>query len=146
MDSMEQNKNLDAIYLDYSKAFDKVDHKILYQKMIKMKIKGKVAAWLYSFVKDRKQTVKVQGKFSKEEDVVSGVPQGTVLGPLLFVIFINDIAEELDHDTMIGLFADDTRVSRIINSEEDMEKLQAELDKVYKWQELNNMKFNADKF
>ena len=55
-----------------------------------MKIKGKVEAWLYSFVKDRKQTIKVQGKLSKEEDVVSGVPQGTV-----FVIFINDIAEEL---------------------------------------------------
>ena len=53
VDSMEQNKNLDAIYLDYSKAFDKVDHKILYQKMMKMKIKGKVAAWLYSFVKNK---------------------------------------------------------------------------------------------
>ena len=146
LDAVEEGSNLDAVYLDYAKAFDKVDHAILAHKLSKVGIRGKLAEWLTSFVKERKQQVKVGKKLSEEAEVVSGVPQGTVLGPLLFLIFINDISEGLDPETNIGLFADDTRVSRMVETEEDVEMLQRELNSVYDWQESNNMLFNASKF
>ena len=78
--------------------------------------------------------------------MVSGVPQGTVLGPLLFLILINDIDDHLSEEAMVGLFADDTRVSAVIRDEDDVEKLQQNLNIIYDWQVRNIMQFNNEKF
>ena len=130
--------------LDFSKAFDKVDTGILCHKLRRMGISGKLGILLHNFLTNRKQTVLANGIKSESSVVRSGVPQGTVLGPVLFLILINDIDENIDSSS--SLFADDTRVTRRIDSEEDVEKLQNDLNKLYQWQEENNMLFNGKKF
>lgn len=132
--------------MDYAKAFDKVDHGLLGLKLKEIGIHGNVAKWLESFLANRTQRVRIDNTMSKEQPVVSGVPQGTVLGPLLFLILINDISDELQEGIKTGLFADDTRVSSVISNTEDVDKLQMNLNMIYRWQELYNMEFNSDKF
>ena len=94
----------------------------------------------------RQQAVAVDGRVSQISPVISGVPQGTVLGPILFLVHIAGIADTLSASTEASSFADDTRVMRGISSVEDCEALQADLMKVYTWAENVNMHFNADKF
>ena len=96
--------NVDVVYLDFSKAFDKVDHKLLLQKLQKIGIQGKIYEWIRSFLNNRKQRVIVDGEASESAEVKSGVPQGTVLGPVLFLIFINDITEAIEYSDF-SLFA-----------------------------------------
>ena len=141
---LEEGHNVDAIYLDFSKAFDKVDTGILCHKLRKLGIYGKLGVLLHNFLTNRKQTVLANGIKSTPSDVRSGVPQGTVLGPVLFLILINDIDDNIQSFT--SLFADDTRVARKIECEDDVEQLQFDLDKLYKWQEENNMLINCKKF
>ena len=141
---LEEGHNVDSIYLDFSKAFDKVDTGILCHKLRRMGISGKLGILIHNFLTNRKQTVLANGIKSVPSDVKSGVPQGTVLGPVLFLILINDIDENIDSSS--SLFADDTRVTRKIDSEDDVEELQKDLDKLYEWQEQNNMLFNGKKF
>ena len=143
---LENNENVDVIYLDFAKAFDKVDHGILFHKLRKLGISGRVGKWLYNFLTNRQQVVKVNGETSKTELVISGVPQGTVLGPVLFVIMLNDIISENSFDSTLKSFADDTRILRPISSFHDSQLLQHDLESVYKWATENNMKFNDDKF
>ena len=133
-----------SIYLDFSKAFDVVDHGILLHKLKAVGVRGKLGCWLNSFLTGRTQRVVVDGVASEEAPVTSGVPQGTVLGPLLFLIHISDINNNLS--SSVTSFADDTRVSRIITSYNDVETLQEDLFKIYDWAECNNMRFNKDKF
>ena len=92
---LEEGKNVDTIYLDFSKAFDKVDHRILMQKLKAIGIGGKVGRWIYSFLTGREQIVIVNGVHSKPGPVLSGVPQGSVLGSLLFLIMMTDINENI---------------------------------------------------
>ena len=96
-------------------------------------------------LKDRTQTVVINGVHSFVAPIISGVPQGTVLGPILFIIFINDIGQCVKHST-IRCFADDTRLSGKIGIAEDCSKLQEDLDAVTTWSEENNMKLHQDKF
>ena len=137
--------NLDVIYLDFSKAFDKVDHKLLLRKLSKMGIRGKVLSWITAFLSNRTQVVLVKGTKSRPVLVISGVPQGTVLGPLLFIIFINDIADVLK-DSSIKIFADDSKLSRQIKFTDDHEALQKDLESVIEWSSTNNMELNESKF
>ena len=141
---LEEGHNVDSIYLDFSKAFDKVDTGILCHKLRRMGISGKLGILLHNFLTNRKQTVLANGFKSEPSDVISGVPQGTVLGPVLFLILINDIDDDIE--SFRSLFADDTRVTRKIETEDDVEELQQDLDKLYQWQEQNNMLFNGNKF
>ena len=96
------------IYLDYAKAFDKVDHGVLLNKLKTFGICGKLGEWLHSFLTNRSHHVRIPGGVSKSDNVLSGVPQGTVLGPVLFLVLISDISNNVDSN--ITSFADDTKV------------------------------------
>ena len=143
--SLEEGKIHYVVYLDFSKAFDTVDRFILSQHMMKAGIKDKAATWIFRFLDGRTQQVITENIISTPTAVKSGVPQGTVLGPQLFLLMINTITEE-ELSSKIGIFADDTRVGRGISSEDDIACLQNDLDKIFAWKNQNNMKFNSDKF
>ncbi len=136
---------VDMIYLDFAKAFDKVDHGVLLHKLRSFGISGSLGKWIHSFLTNRKQYVRIRGGTSPDCAVESGVPQGTVLGPLLFLILISDISNDVNNSRIIS-FADDTRLFYNIQNIEDCSVLQNDLDTVYSWSENNNMMFNDGKF
>ena len=144
LEALENGENIDSIYLDFAKAFDKIDHDLLLRKLKSLGVKGKLGMWIQAFLKNRQQQVMVDGKLSSNYTLISGVPQGSVLGPVLFLIFISDISEGIDSD--IFIYVDDTKVVRNINSVEDVINLQEDLDKLHQWSVKNNMVFNGGKF
>ena len=144
-ETMMEGKRLDTIFLDFAKAFDKVDHDILLEKVRKHKISGKLGKWIREFLRDRKFRVTANNCISEEADVVSGVPQGTVLAALLFLIMISDIDEKVKF-CIVRSFADDTRINKKVNNSEDIEMMQCDLEEVYKWARINKMEFNTKKF
>ena len=128
-----------------AKAFDKVDLGITLRKLKSLGIKGQLGQWLMAFLLDRVQSVLVHGKKSTPQRVISGVPQGSVLGPLLFIVLIGDIDKNIAH-SFLSSFADDTRIGRPISTDTDVKLLQEDLESVYQWSVENNMQFNSDKF
>ena len=142
---LSTGSNADVIYLDFAKAFDKVSHTILLKKLENLGIGGKVLAWIKCFLSERVQAVTVEGKESLFHQVLSGVPQGTVLGPLLFIIFINDIYDVIKH-CFGRSFADDTRLTKAIITAMDQMQLQEDLEAVTTWAANNNMALHEDKF
>ena len=134
---------VDVIYLDFQKAFDKVPHQ---QLLIKFKSHGmgeSVVNWVRNWLSGSKQRVVVEGEESSWRPVISGVPQGSVLGPILFLIYINDLENEIGSNIL--KFADDTKMFRRVESQEDRHKLQVDLNKLVKWAEKWQMLFNNDK-
>ena len=115
------------VYLDFAKAFDKVDHKILMKKLKQFGVHGKLFSWIESFISNRYQQVLVDGKLSQKEKVISGVPQETVLGPLLFLIFINGLEASLKH-SILRIFAHDSKLEKEVKNENDHQKLQEDLN------------------
>jgi hypothetical protein len=134
---------VDVMYLDFSKAFDCVAHERLLTKLESYGIRGKVKNWIRDFLVGRRQRVKVNGSFSGWADVSSGVPQGSVLGPVLFVLFINDLPDLVRN--LCSMYADDTKVYGPAASPEHCESLQRDLDSLVSWADDWQMKFNADK-
>ena len=128
--------------MDFSKAFDKVDHEKLLSKLSSLGISDSLHLWIRSFLSGREQTVVVDGSSSTPAPVLSGVPQGSVLGPLLFLAYINDINKHLSEGTKIRLFADDSLLYRIIRTEEDSATLQKDLDTLQAWEIENKMEFH----
>ena len=118
-DCLNKKQQIDAVLLDFSKAFDKVDHEKLLSKLSSLGISDSLHLWIRSFLSGREQTVLVDGASSSPAPVLSGVPQGSVLDPLLFLAYINDINKHLSEGTKIRLFADDSLLYRIIWTEED---------------------------
>ena len=108
---------------------------------MKHKIKGKLIYWIRNFLCNRRYCVVANGAMSEKHDVLSGVPQGTVLASLFFIIMIADIDQNLEN-SISRLFADDTKVSAKIRSQEDSNNLQQDLDKIYAWADDNLMRFN----
>ena len=138
--------NVDVFYLDLSKAFDRVPHQRLLLKLTSHGIDGDIYRWIKSWLSDRKQSVILNGSHSSWQNVSSGVPQGSVLGPLLFIIFINDIDLAVDTlHTALSKFADDTKGVRQIITDEDAQQLQKDLDNLFKWSIDWQMLFNLDK-
>ena len=141
---MDSGGSIDAIFLDFAKAFDKVPHGRLLAKLRAHGFDGQVVAWIEAWLKDRKQRVCLDGILSGTwRRVLSGVPQGSVLGPLLFLIFINDL--DLNISSSVFKFADDTKITSEINNLLDSKKLQADLDTLYQWAETWQMNFNVSK-
>ena len=136
---LDKGKPVDVVYLDMAKAFDKVDHALLFGKLQQFGLNTKILRFLFEFLDGRKQRVILSGATSAFVPVTSGVPQGTVLGPLLFVLFINDVFQSGVGSLTLG-FADDLK---LVSSDPQM--LQSDLDIVSNWCETNLMKLNVDK-
>ena len=148
---LDENDGIDVAYLDFRKAFDLVSHRHLLYKMSKYGIKQQVLNWVEAFLSQRTQKVVIRGTASESFNVSSGVPQGSVLGPILFLIFINDLP--LDIISPLSLFADDSKVfTRIVRGENSVcqgrwgkEVLQKDLDNIKVWAEKWKMEFNVGK-
>ena len=137
----------DIIYFDFQKAFDTVRHNLILMKLKNQlkNINGCLLRFISNYLKDRTQRVVLENCYSTTKPVNSGVPQGSILGPILFLLFINDIADGIDAKTNISLFADDTKLWREMSSEKDCAILQSDIDKLNNWCHINNMKFHPDK-
>ena len=136
--------DVDVIYTDYSKAFDSVSHSKLLHKLDGLGIGQTVLGWLKDFLSGRQQRVRVGESFSHWVEVKSGVPQGSVLGPALFLAFINDLPENITGGN-IKLFADDAKLYRSTNSEDDSKMLQHDLDSLVNWSSKWSLNLNPSK-
>ena len=125
---LEKGYQIDIIYAVYAKAFDRVHHQRLLQKMKNVGITGSTLRWIRAFLSERIQCVRVENASSSWKPVKSGIPQGSVLGPILFIIFINDMPDYVA--SMCQLFADDAKIFRSVNSQEDIRTLQEDLNKL----------------
>ena len=142
---VDRGECVDVVYLDFAKAFDKVPTVRLLKKLKAHGVEGKVAAWLKAWLTDRAQRVNVRGKFSSWRQVLSGVPQGSVLGPVLFSIFINDLDNTVTVRQIIKKFTDDTKVAQVVRGAEDAAELQLSLNRLYEWARTWGMVFNVAK-
>ena len=134
---------VDSIYFDFSKAFDTVPHQRLSVKMKAYGIQGKLLSWIEAFLTGREQVVRVNGELSGAKPVISGIPQGSVLGPLLFVLYINDLPDSVSSNIL--LFADDTKIFRQVSSKSDALRLQEDINVLNNWSEKWLLRFNTDK-
>ena len=124
-ESFDLDTQIDCIYLDFKKDFDSVSHELLIHKLKSYNISDSMITWLSSFLNNRKQSVRINASTSSWTSVTWGVPQGSILGPLMFLLFVNDIPQITSSNIM--LFADDTKLWRLIKSIDDVNILQEEL-------------------
>ena len=134
---------VDIIYLDFQKAFEQVPHQRLLLKLKAHGIGDSITDWIEQWLTDRRQRVVVDGEVSNLKLVLSGVPQGSVLGPILFLIYINDLDDSIKSNVL--KFADDTKLFRKVNTDGDKQHLQNDLDRLVKWSEKWQMLFNFGK-
>ena len=137
---INDGKSFDVIYLDFRKAFDSVPHERLLLKLKSYGIDGKFFLWIQDFLKGREQYVKVGDKISETRNVTSGIPQGSILGPILFLIFINDLPDCVD--SICTIFADDTKN---YNSSEEHDVMQRDVNALQNWSNLWQLFFNSGK-
>ena len=140
---LDQGLPVDVVYFDFRKAFDTVCHRRLGHKLDKIGISGPVREWIMKWLEDRTQRVVLNGSFSDWISVLSGAPQGSVLGPILFIIFINDIEECVNE--LLYIFADDTKLVGEAQSDESIYKLQITINKLNEWANRWKMQFNSAK-
>ena len=129
----------DLILLDFSKAFDKVNHSKLIWKLHNYGIRSNVLNWIVAFLGDRAQKVVVGGEESDTVPVTSGVPQGSVLGPILFLVYINDLPDKVT--SQVRLFADDTAMYLTMEGANNSSVLQQDLDRLSVWESDWDMEF-----
>jgi hypothetical protein len=139
---MDNGDRIDAIVVSFLKAFDLVPHDRLLMKIAISSVDSRVAAWIREFLLDRTQKFRVGGHLSEDGKITSGVPQGTVLGPLLFIAYVDDIWRNIA--STIRLYADDCVIYKKINNE-DIEILQKDLDRLGEWAAQNAIKINPSK-
>jgi hypothetical protein len=141
----DERKQTDVIYFDLSKAFDSVPHKLLIHKLKSFGIHGRLLDWITHYLSDRKQRVTLDGTCSAWLPVASGVPQGSILGPILFLLYINDLPDILSPDTLCAIFADDTKIYRQITDIADTKALQEDINNIALWGQTWGLKFNNTK-
>ena len=138
---------MDVIYLDFEKAFDKVPHQRLLLQLERYGIKGQILNWIKDYLSDRHQQVRVNGAYSTRCPVLSGVPQGSVLGPALFLLFVADMPTLIQN--FISLYADDSKLFTYMQeSQENMhseQSLQEDINSLCRWSDKMQMSFNVDK-
>ena len=142
--TVDEGNNLDVVYLDFSKAFDLVPRKWLLSKLKAHGFGGPLLHWIDKWLTDQKQRIVLNGKASAWAAVKSGVPQGSILGPILFAFFINDLEDDIDI-TVLVKFTEDTKLGQEIKSREDCEQLQSALIALERWAARWGMRFNTDK-
>lgn len=142
---MRNGNQIDVLYTDFAKAFDRVNHKILIGKIRQWNLPINLIRWIESYLANRRQFVSYGNSCSAEFTVTSGVPQGSHLGPTLFLLFINDIVRDLGSDVFISLFADDMKIAARIKNEEDTQTLQNAIDKLETWCHSNDLHLNINK-
>ena len=140
---LDSKSQCDSIFLDLSKAFDSVSHRLLIHKLRSFGINGYLLNWLQDYLTFRSQSVVCEGVKSSVKPVISGVPQGSILGPLLFILFINDLPDVTDCD--LYLYADDAKVMKPIYNLTDCDKLQQSLDSIVAWSKKWGLTFNPTK-
>jgi hypothetical protein len=142
---IDAGQPFDVVFLDFAKAFDKVPRERLLEKLRAHGVRGRALNWIRNWLTGRKQRVVLNGKYSSWADVLSGVPQGSVLGPILFLIFINDLDFAALLIDILRKFADDTKLGQTVTTLEERELLQQALDSLCRWAEEWGMEFNIKK-
>ena len=146
-EALSHNLPVDIIYLDYEKAFDKVPHQRLLLQLAKFGIGGNILQWIGDYLHERTQRVRINGSYSKTAPVLSGVPQGSVLGPALFLIFVADVTHIIQN--FISLYADDSKLFSYIldtdSTNHTQESLQEDINHLCLWSDKMQMSFNVKK-
>lgn len=143
IDVIESGSQLDVVYTDFQKAFDRVSHKLLLKKLNDIGVDSFLLGWIQSYLTGRKQYVKLLGHVSESFEVLSGVPQGSHLGPLLFILFMDDVVKSFKSVKI--LYADDLKLLGKVSSLSDALLLQSDLDLLSEWCERNQLELNVDK-
>ena len=142
--SLDAKESIDVLYLDTAKAFDTVSHRKLLFKLTQYGIHGSILNWIRAFLSSRSQAVRVNGSLSSYTDVSSGVPQGSVLGPVLFLVYINDLVDICKYSSL-KLFADDSKLYFKCTRDVDFQKLSDDAEAVFRWMEINQLKVALEK-
>lgn len=142
--NMDSRAQTDAIYTDFKKAFDRVDHELLLKKIAFNGIRGCLLRWFCSYISNRSQTVVINGHNSDTFMATSGVPQGSILGPLMFIMYINDIGKCFKNSNFL-LYADDLKIFKTIKSVNDCIMLQDDLDRLSSYCDTNKLQLNISK-
>ena len=142
-DCVDHDKAVDVEYRDYAKTFDKVPHQRLQKKIGTGGIEGKRLHWLTNLLRDWRQKIGMGGIYSEWQPALTGVPQGSALGLVLFCVYINNLDDGIL--SKISKFADDTKLARRVCRKEDVNALQEDLNGLFKWAEDWQMLFNVDK-
>ena len=141
---LDRAGQVDCVHLDMSKAFDKVRHDLLMEKLRDAGFGGNLLTWFRAYLYDRRQRVTVLGATSRDLPVTSGVPQGSILGPALFLLYVNNLPDSI-HNSKVAMFADDTKVYKVVISEDDGAALQQDLDNLSSWSVASGLAFNDKK-
>ncbi|CAB3994641.1 RNA-directed DNA polymerase from mobile element jockey, partial [Paramuricea clavata] len=143
---LDRNVQTDVLFLDFAKVLDSVDHTILLKKLRSYGISRNLYNWFTDYLCGRTQCFVADGATSEWSQVTSGVPQGSILGPMLFLLFINDLPGIILPSTSTGLYADDTKLYKAIRSRQDCDLLRESLSLADDWSKQSNIDFNASKY
>ena len=141
--NIDNGNSVDIFFFDLAKAFDMVPHDRLLKKLRETTTDTYIIKWITEYLKERKQRVVIRGSKSNWLETYSGVPQGSVIGPLLFLIYVNDLPQEIN--SKLNMFADDTKMTSIVNSASQIGIIEKDLETLESWTTINHMKFNVDK-
>ena len=143
--TLDSGGQVDTIYLDMTKAFDRIPHEKLLYKLRYLGFRDPLLSWIEDYLTNRRHRVIIEGVASQWKPVTSGVPQGSIIGPILFLIYINDIGSDTSTDSLLHLFADDAKLCRAITTHIDCSTLQVDISSVNTWFETWDMNFNPIK-